>query len=334
MNRQRSLALTFSITIACASPAEDDDGSPGSEAGSGSGTSDADPTAATTGAGACGEPGAAEPLYPPPGECYNNAGCASCNCLTFSDNPPDAAAACAEPGAAGSMRITATLFEFPSTTPITNQAVTIHNAFQVGTLGIMAAPTVAEATSDAMGRFDVTIMPDDMIGMVAIVNADGFRATATGLAKPGEGGEYEPSNAIHDIFVVREADLVAWSEALAGDAELADHLPLGDNGGVVGVARNRYTGAPMAGLRIVSKTSGDATAALVRYLQDDGTFTSDATGAPGVYVLVNPALAEEFEAEEGGTIVSTRANKAGSGAPGVFTMNLTIDTDPGENPFE
>ena len=336
---KRHIILFSTLVVACGKASADDETTSGNASEESSGTSggldtSGDTMAETTGAGACGEPGAAEPVYPPPGECYNNQGCGTCNCLTFRDNPPDAMASCEAPGAAGSMRVTATLFEFPSTTPIANQAVTIHDAFKVGTLGIMSAPIVAMATSDAMGRFDTTIMPEDMIGMVAIVQADGFRATATGLAKPGPTGDYEPSNAIHDIFVVRESDLTTWSDALAGDAAVADHLPLGEAGGVVGVARNRYTGEPVAGLTIVSKTNGDATMAVIRYLQDDGTFTSDATGAPGVYVLVNPALAEEFEAELDGTIVSTRANKAGSGPPGVFTMNLTIDTDPGDNPFD
>lgn len=331
---KRSIIITAVLVSSCGKSSEDDGSSSSTGAASSDTSGSGDTMAETTGAAACGEPGAAAPIYAPPGECYNNQGCGTCNCLTFRDNPPDAMATCAEPGAAGSMRVTATLFEFPGTTTIANQDGTIHNAFQVGTLGIMSAPIVATATSDAMGRFDTTIMPDDMIGMVAIVQADGFRATATGLAKPGPDDEYEPSNAIHDIFVVRESDLVAWSDALADDAAVADHLPLGDAGGVVGVARNRYTGEPVAGLTIVSKTNGDATMAVIRYLQDDGTFTSDTTGAPGVYVLVNPALAEEFEAEQGGTIVSTRANKAGSGPPGVFTMNLTIDSDPGDNPFD
>lgn len=143
----------------------------------------------------------------------------------------------------------------------------------------------------------------------------------------------KPANAIHDRFLVRESDLMAWSTELAAEAELAEWLPLGEKGGVVGVVRSRYTGEPMAGLRIVAKINGTSTTALVRYLGGDGTFARTQTSSTGVYVLLNPALAEEFEAELAGEIVSTRANKAGSGAPGVFTMNLTIDTDPGANPF-
>ena len=303
--------------VADTGAADDDDGSGGT-----SGADDGTPAQ-------CGDTSDADPVYPPPGECYNNAGCASCNCVSFQDNPPDPQAACAEPGAPGELRVTATLFEFPGRTPVPGQTVKLFNAFDVGIYGIDMATPQAETMADANGRSDVTITPMDQIGMVAIVEAEGFRATATGLAKP----PYEPANAIHDLFLVRESDLAAWSTELAAEPELGEWLPLGEKGGVVGVVRNRYTGEPMAGLRIVSKTNGTSTTALVRYLGEDGTFAATETSPTGVYVLLNPALAEEFEAELAGEIASTRANKAGSGAPGVFTMNLTIDTDPGANPF-
>lgn len=294
-------------------------------------TTDSDPTGVP---GNCGDPNEAEPIYEPPGECYNNAGCATCNCLTFRDTPPLAEAMCAEAGAAGTMRVTATVLEFPTAEIVPSVDVEVFNAFDVGLMGIDNAVAVATTTADAMGRLDLEIMPDDQIGMVAIIRADAFRATATGLAKPAMDGTYEPANAIHDIFVIPESVITEYNAALMGDAALADYLPLGDAGGVVGTARNRYTGEPMAGIRLVSLTKGDATTAIIRYLNEDGTFGTDATSATGTYVLFNPALAEEFEADLDGTIVSTRANKAGSGAPGVFTMNLSIDVDPGSNPFE
>lgn len=329
------------LLAACGAPADDDPttGGPTSTddtdaSMTGVVTDAADSTGATTDPtgtpGNCGDPNEAEPIYAPPGECYNNAGCATCNCVTFRDTPPSAEAACAEPGAAGTLRVTATVLEFPSADIVPSVAVEVFNAFDVGVMGIDNAAAVASTTADAMGRLDLEIMPMDQIGMVAIIRADGFRATATGLAKP----PYEPANAIHDIFVVPESVLTDYNAALVGDTDVADYLPLGDAGGVVGTARNRYTGEPMAGLRIVSLTNGDSTSAIVRYLNEDGTFGTEATSATGTYVLFNPDLAEEFEAEQGGAIVSTRANKAGSGAPGVFTMNLSIDVDPGSNPFE
>lgn len=325
--------------VGCAAPSSDEPATTaqpetGSDPDSTGGETVDDPTPSSTDpSGApimCGEANEAPPAYDPPGECYNNAGCATCNCTTWRDNPPDPTAQCADPGPDGSLRVTATVFEFPGDTALGGVAVDVYNAFDVGTMGIDNAVAVASSTADAEGRVDVTIMPSDSIGMVAIIRADGFRATATGLAKP----PYEPSNAIHDLFVVPESLLASYSDALAADAALADFLPLGEAGGVVGIVRNRYTGEPVAGARIVSLTHGDATGAILRYLQDDGTFSADATGPSGVYVLLDPSLAEEFEATVDGEVVSTRANKAGSGAPGVFTMNLTADIDPGSNPFE
>jgi len=278
--------------------------------------------------GQCGDGGEEMLFYEPPGECYNNAGCGTCNCRTFRDNPPDASSTCADDPGDGMLTVTATLLEFATNTAIPSTEVAIYNAFEVGTLGPDNATPIGMVTADGDGRIETRVEPNDQIGIVATVRAEGFVDTATGLAKP----PWEASNAIHDLFAVPEADAAAWSAELANEAGLEGFLPLGENGGVVGVARNRYTGQPMAGIRIVSLE--DDSPALLRYLNPDGTFNADATTETGIYVLLNPLLAEEFEAELDGTVVSTRPNRAGSGAPAVFTMNLTINTDPGSNPFE
>lgn len=307
-----------------------DDGDDGAT-GDGTATGTVDDTGGDDGMpGQCGDGGEDEPIYPAPGACYNNQGCASCNCRTFTDNPPDAEATCVDEQSEA-MVITATVFDFPGRTAQSGITVKVVNALDIALGSLDTIEPIAEGTSDASGRIEIALAepPQDQIGIVALVQAAGFRDTATGLAKP----PYEPSNAIHDLFVVDDAVLGEWSTALAQDAALADYLPLGDAGGVVGIARNRYTGDPVEGLQIVSLTNGDTTEAIVRYLQDDGTFAEGTTTASGIYVILNPELAEEFEASLDGTIVSTRANKAGSGAPGVFTMNLTIDTDPGSDPF-
>jgi hypothetical protein len=229
------------------------------------------------------------------------------------------------------MRVTATVWSFPDQTAVGNQAVRMVGATDIGLNGPENAMTIAEVTTDAQGRFDVMLTPTDQIGIVAIIQADGFHDTATGLAKPESAG-YEAANAIHDVFVVPAQTLADYSAGLESDADAAEHLPLGENGGVVGIARNRYTGEPQPGVQIVSLQP--TTYALVRYLGSDGSWSVDATTDTGVYAILNPALAEEFEAQMGGAVVSTRPNKAGSGPPGIFTMNLTIDVDPGSNPFE
>lgn len=327
-----SVALVCSVfSLGCAADDDPESTASGSGGTSGGVDTDVDATDPTAAAGQCSDTSENEFVYAPPGECFNNPGCASCTCIVFQDNPPTDESVCGE-APDGQMRITGTLFEFPSQTPIANQSLRIVGAFDIGTLGPVNAPSLVELQSDADGRLDTRIdKPEDGIGIVAIVQAPGFRDTATGVAKPEGEGFYESANAIHDLFAVPESTLTAYSDALMAEADLGQYLPLGDAGGVVGIARNRYTGDPMAGVEIVSLNA--TSFAEVRYLNEDGTFGTAATSATGVYALLNPGLAEEFEARIDGAVASTRPNKAGSGPPGIFTMNLTIDTDPGTNPF-
>ena len=325
----RARAYLWSAIVVCAAACAADDPAAGDTGDTGGEESSS--TGGEEGPSQCSDTSEQAAIYDPPGECYNNTNCPSCNCVTFQDNPPFPGSMCGEPGT-GSTRVTATIWTFPDQTPVPSQLVKIVGATDIGLNGPENAVAIGEVTSDAMGHIDVTVVPTDQIGIVAIVQAEGFRDTATGLAKPEPNTGYEAANAIHDVFVVPEDTLAGYSTALDADPDAAEHLPLGDNGGVVGIARNRYTGEPQAGVRIVSLSSPSA--ALVRYLAEDGTFGADATSATGVYVILNPALAEEFEAQQDGQVVSTRANKAGSGPPGIFTMNLTIDIDPGSNPFE
>jgi len=285
--------------------------------------SPADGSSGGDGVGQCGDGGSVEEFQEPPGDCFNNQGCGTCNCRTFRDNPPSEQATCVDDPMDGQLTVTATLLGFPGQTPIPSTEVTLYNAIEVGTVGPDLATVVGMTTSDAAGEIEITVEPTDQIGLIATVRADGFADTATGLAKP----PYEASNAIHDLFAVPQADADAWSAALGAEPELAGSLPLGENGGVVGVARNRYTGEPVAGVTIESLKS-DSTA-ILRYLDEDGTFNTTATSATGIYVVFEPALAEEFEARLDGAVVSTRPNKAGSGPPAIFTMNLTINVDPG-----
>jgi hypothetical protein len=61
--------------------------------------------------------------------------------------------------------------------------------------------------------------------------------------------------------------------------------------------------------------------AFVRYLADDGlSFNSDATGALGIFILVNPGLAETFTVEGEPKITA----KAGSAKGAVFVMILAV----------
>jgi hypothetical protein len=119
---------------------------------------------------------------------------------------------------------------------------------------------------------------------------------------------------------VPTGDLTNWSEALAMDAEIdAGSLPLGDAGGVIGLVRDINTGTPVEGATVVSQN--DASTAIVRYLADDGTFNADGTGPSGIFVILEPMLAETFEAQMGGSAISG-AGTAGSTNNAAFTLIL------------
>jgi hypothetical protein len=97
-------------------------------------------------------------------------------------------------------------------------------------------------------------------------------------------------------------------------------LPLGDAGGVVGMVRDA-TGNPVAGAVVASTNAG--TSSLVRYLNIDGTFNEVATSELGLFVILDPALPEDFEASVGGMVVG--GGTAGSANDVVFTLVITTD---------
>ena len=58
--------------------------------------------------------------------------------------------------------------------------------------------------------------------------------------------------------------------------------------------------------------------ALIRYLNDDGTFNTTETSDLGIFVIVDPGLGEDFEATVNGMAMGT--GTAGSAAGVVFTL--------------
>ena len=72
----------------------------------------------------------------------------------------------------------------------------------------------------------------------------------------------------------------------------------------------------MSGVTVVS-VDGGSTAA-VRYLQDDGSFTDTQTSALGIFVILDPAVPEVFEASQGGVVIGGGSVGAANGV--VFTL--------------
>jgi hypothetical protein len=253
--------------------------------------------------------------------CTANADCMSLVCELFTDVEDNKDARCAETPAGGNTRITGTIWDFVTGEPVGGAGIVVASALNAATNPTMVT-AIVEATAGGDGRIDATsAMPiSAQLGIVGLVSADGYYLTATGLAAPNEDGSYDPGNGIHDIWAVPTGDLTNWSEALAMDAEIdAGSLPLGDAGGVIGLVRDINTGTPVEGATVVSQN--DASTAIVRYLADDGTFNADGTGPSGIFVILEPMLAETFEAQMGGSAISG-AGTAGSTNNAAFTLIL------------
>jgi hypothetical protein len=266
----------------------------------------------------------------PPGECLGvggaaadgdgctaNADCASGFCTIFTDVPINDDAVCEASAADCSTRVTATIFDFITREPLPGADVIVAAALQAATnpTGAMA---LISATSDADGRIDASSAGPIMapIGIVALTESGGYYLTATGVAAPVDGSNYNVGNSIHDLWAVPESDLQNWSDELSMDAEIpAENLPLGDNGGVVGLVRDA-AGLPLAGAEVASTDAGSG--AFIRYLQDDGTFGIDRTSDLGIFVIIEPALAEEFEVTIDGAVVG--GGTAGSANGAIFTL--------------
>jgi len=131
-------------------------------------------------------------------------------------------------------------------------------------------------------------------------------------------GVYGPMSEGHDLWGVPAAALSKWSALLAKEPMLADSLPLGDNGGTVGLVRDD-TAAPVAGA-VVQSVKANSTAE-IRYLAADGnSFGVDSTSSNGVFVILGAGLAERFEVA--GAPVATET--AGSAQKAIFVMTLDV----------
>jgi hypothetical protein len=251
--------------------------------------------------------------------CTANSDCASGVCTIFTDVPVNDDAACAPTPDGCTTRITGTIFDFETGEALAGADVLVAAALQAATNPTMAMALV-EATSDAEGRIDATSAEviTAPLGIVALTSAGGYFLTATGLAAPDAMGDYNVANSIHDVWAVPEEVLQNWSDELLMDAEIPmESLPLGEFGGVAGLVRDA-TGQPVAGAEVVSANDASADA-IIRYLNDDGTFGVDRTSDSGIFVVIAPGLGGQFTANVDGTAVGGTGT-AGSAAGAIFTL--------------
>lgn len=336
------LLSSFTLTTACGGDDGGDEGagteSAGSDTSAEGGTAEGGTAEGGTAEGGTAEggtaeggsdsggpetcPGASEGTAAEGDACTANADCASGICLLFSDVPTPDDATCAAPLDDCNTRVTGTVYDFTTGEAVGGADVRVVKALEAVTNPEGAAPVV-EAQSGDDGTIDVTSdMPiTSPIGIVALVSGGDYFITATGVASPVEGSSYAPGTGIHEFWAVPSASLTDWSTELGNDAEIdAALLPLGEAGGVVGFVRDA-TGAAVEGATVAS--IGDTTDSLVRYLADDGTFNTDGTGPSGIFVILNPGVAEEFEVSLDGSATGATGS-AGSTAGAIFTLVMTV----------
>lgn len=284
--------------------------------GSGPGTSTGD-VSVSTGPGDDTTTGSTGDDTDMPGAmCLVNGDCLTDACLEFRDHDP--AAICVEGPGGGNTRFPGTLLDFVTGTPLPATDVKI-----IGILSALSDPLNAQGvvmdTSDAAGIVDMTSASPvkEGIGVVAVVAGGPLYTTGTSVAAP-MAGVYGPMSAGHDLWGVPAATLSKWSGLLAKDPTLAPYLPLGAEGGTLGLVRDN-TGAPVADA-VVQSVKANSTAK-IRYLAGDGnSFGVDATANSGVFVVLNPGLAERFEVS--GAPLATQT--AASAKDVIFVMALDL----------
>ncbi len=252
----------------------------------------------------------------PPAMCFINSDCPTNACLEFRDHDP--AAMCVDGPPGGNTRFPGTVLDFTTGAPLPATKVKFIGVLSALTDPQNATPVVA-GTSDASGRIDVTsdAPVNEGIGMVAVIGGGPLFLTITGVAAP-MAGVYGPMSSNHDLWAVPAATLSEWSGFLMKDPLLADDLPLGVEGGCLGLVRDA-SGQPLAG-QVVQPVNPGSTAQ-VRYLDADGDgFNAEQTAASGVFVVLGPGLAEKFEVA--GSPMTTAS--AGSAEDAIFVMVLDL----------
>ncbi|MCA9659195.1 MAG: hypothetical protein KC486_12690 [Myxococcales bacterium] len=269
-------------------------------------------TGETTGSGgaADGEP------------CSADLDCASKLCVEFRDHDPTAT--CAAAPADGNTRFTGTILDITAESEIAGAELRVLDAL-TALQNPAGAPVLIDATGDASGRVDVTTeerLPAG-VGLVGLVVGEDLTPTTGMIAEPQANGAFGPGNTYHDLWVAPTETLTTWEALLAGDAEVAPHLPLAAGGAVIGLVRDGGSGTPLAGATLVSEEPESA--ALVRYLSEGrDAFDGEATASHGLVLVVNPGLAEGFQLKLAGELVDDARAEARGAAGSIGAMILEV----------
>lgn len=264
---------------------------------------------------------------PDGGSCMQLDDCASGFCAVYSHTPTNSDGTCQPAPPHGDIHMLANIRDFITDEMMPNVTIKLGGAIDISQ-NPTGFPVANTLISDANGRVDTMLTGDTTrltLGIMAVVEADGYYPTLTGLAKPEAGcGFYEPGIRNPDIKMIKTDDLTRLSDALlAGHPTLADNLPLGEKGGVVGVIRNVNTGETVSGIKIRSANS--ASVAQLYYLNDSrDAFTTDMSSSTGIFVILHPGMAEDFSAYQNDVIVSRRPATLGETAGVLLTTTVQV----------
>jgi hypothetical protein len=260
--------------------------------------------------------------------CMEMEDCKSGFCATYSHAPADPDAVCKEAPPIGDIHIMATVTDFMTDQIISNQELKLGGALDVSQ-NPAGFPPAQILTSDKDGRIDVILSGDVTtlpLGLVVVGEKEGYYPTSTGLVKPEAGcNMYVPATRNADIKIIKKTDLSAMSDALKADfPDESDRLPLGEKGGVLGVIKHVVSGDGVKDA--VLKSANDSTSARIYYLNEarDG-FTTGKTSSNGIFVIMQPGLAEEFNAFIGSKKVSRRSATAGETSGVLFATTVQVE---------
>lgn len=260
--------------------------------------------------------------------CDENVDCETGFCETYQNVPMDPDGYCTEGPPLGEIRILGNVRDYYTDEYQVGVDVEVCGAIAV-MMDPANAPAVVTGTSDEDGKYAIDAGEEatsQSVGLVARVTGEGYYLTVTGLVEPELGeGQYPPGVRNHDVKMMPQSMLDEWSGYITDfDSGLSGYVPLGDNGGAIGSLRHVENGEGVAGATLVSQL--DTSTAIILYLNEDmDGFNDVETSSNGMFVILEPALAEKFDAWKDDEIISRLAGTFGETFGAIYSNTVHVE---------
>jgi hypothetical protein len=257
--------------------------------------------------------------------CFSNVQCASKLCLSYRQVTPDPDGHCEESSTPSKIVAIGTTIDFETRKPVSEANIKFLGATNLTLLRCNATASDTLVTG-ADGRFKKAVDKPaaEPVGFIALASqGKDYAPSASGIADP----PWPKGTIRHDILMVKNSALTKWSQLLSADSEMKPYMNLSANGGAIGAILDVDTGKPIIGATL-GPASGGTTSAKIRYLNAGGTgFVKDGITQSGIFVLVNPALAEKFDVFLDGKKINITTAKFGDTKCVVFIVDIPIEAD-------